>query len=207
MSDVPEDIAKGFLPYNEEVPQLRITYAETPFVERHVSFRDYFPSEPARVLDVGAGIGADALGFAELGHKVVAVEPADAMRTLAREERDHENITWLSDYLPDLNRVRALNEPYDFILASASFMHLSPNHQQAGMTTLGRLIVPGGYLAMSLRHGPVPIGRTMYEISPETAIEQAAAAGLSVRTHQEGKGRKNVSGVTWSNLVFGKDAD
>jgi len=205
MSDVPEDIAKGFLPYNAEAPQLRTRYAEIPFIERHAFFRDYFPAQPARVLDVGAGIGADALGFAELGHKIVAVEPADAMRALAREERDHENITWLNDYLPDLNRVRALKEPYDFILASASFMHLSPAHQQAGMTTLGTLVTPGGYIAMSLRHGPVPTGRTMYEISPEMAIKQAVAAGLSVRAHQEGKGRKNVPGVTWSSMVFCKE--
>lgn len=205
MGKVPDDIANGFLPYNAEAPQLRVTYAQTPFAERHAFFRDHFPDQPARVLDVGAGIGADAHGFADLGHMVVAVEPADAMRAVAVEVRDHENICWLNDHLPELAKVRALGERFDFILANASFMHLGPSHQAAGMATLGALGAPGARVALTLRHGPVPEGRTMYEISPETLIKLAADAGLSILGHHEGKGRKNVPGVTWSSLIFCKE--
>ncbi|WP_052745448.1 class I SAM-dependent methyltransferase [Allosalinactinospora lopnorensis] len=50
--------------------------------------RRLFPDrrEPLRVLDVGSGTGFVALVFAELGHDVVAVEPAEAMREIAAKE-------------------------------------------------------------------------------------------------------------------------
>ena len=41
------------------------------------------PAVPALVLDVGAGTGRDTAWFADLGHDVVAVEPAAAMRAEA----------------------------------------------------------------------------------------------------------------------------
>lgn len=205
--DVPEDIAKGFLPYNAEAPFLRTRYAVTPFPERNLLFQKYYPAEPGLILDVGSGIGADAKGFADLGHKVVAVEPADEMRALAIADNDHVGITWISDYLPSLEKVTALGLSFDFILASASFMHLNPERQWRGFERLSGLLSSDGYLAMSLRHGPVPDGRTMFDISREDAEELGVHAGLDLVDHSHGQGHKNVSGVTWSNMVFNKNPD
>ncbi len=207
MSDVPDDIANGFTPYNDEAPLLRKRYAVTPFEERHALFRNYYPKMPSNILDVGAGTGVDAKGFADLGHNVVAVEPADEMRALAVTDNDHVNITWINDYLPTLENVQALGMTFSFILASASFMHLRPERQRRGFERLSELLSQGGYLAMSLRHGPVPEGRIMFDISREAAEELGVHAGLDLVEHTEGQGRKNVPGVTWSNLVFVKDAD
>jgi len=203
--DVPEDIAKGFLPYNVEAPILRVRYAVIPFPERHLLFQKYYPTKSALILDVGSGIGVDAKGFADLGHKVVAVEPADEMRALAIADNDHANITWISDYLPSLEKVAALAMSFDFILASASFMHLPPERKWRGFERLSGLLADGGYLAMSLRHGPVPEGRTMFDISQEEAEELGVRAGLDLVEHTKGAGQKTVPGVTWSNMVFAKD--
>lgn len=200
----PDDISRGFLPYNKEAPELSTRYAVKPFAEKHKHFRPFFPSTPAKVLDVGAGIGVDAHGFADLGHHVVAVEPAEAMRAVAMEVRDHESITWVDDHLPSLEVVKARGEAFNFIFVSASFMHLGPEHQQTGMTSLGQLAAPGGHVCMTLRHGPVPDGRTMYEISDETATGWADAAGLSCIVKERGQGLKIVPGVTWSSFVFEK---
>ncbi len=202
---MPDDlIARGFLPYNAEAAELRSRYAMKPFAEKHKHFRAFFPKRPGAVLDVGAGIGVDARGFADLGHRVVAVEPADAMRAVAMEDRDHENITWIADYLPTLEKVVSLDQTFDFILLSASFMHLSPEYQQTGMTTLGRLTAPNGHVAMLLRHGPVPEGRTMYEISDETALSLGGAAGLAPVIQAHGADPRQRPGVTWSSFVFEK---
>lgn len=201
----PDDIiSRGFLPYNKEAPDLRSRYAVKPFAEKHKNFRPYFPNRPAKVLDVGAGIGVDARGFAGLGHQVVAVEPADAMRGVAMEAHDHSGITWLDDHLPTLDKVSARGELFDFVLVSASFMHLSPDHQKSGMKTLGDLTARGGHVCMTLRHGPVPDGRTMYDISDEAALKLAELAGLTCVLKEHGLGQKNVPGVTWSSFVLEK---
>ncbi|MEQ9519063.1 MAG: class I SAM-dependent methyltransferase [Parvibaculum sp.] len=198
-------IAKGYLPYNAEADILKSRYAETPFAERHQHFGPFFPDAPAKVMDVGSGIGVDSLGFAELGHEVLSVEPADAMRAVAMEERHHPNITWLSDFLPTLDRVQASGTLFDFILLSASFMHLPRAAQPVGFSTLASLTKPRGTIAMSLRHGPVPYGRTMYEIADEEAMRMAHDAGLNVVHQAHGEGRKIQPGVTWSSFIFRKD--
>lgn len=204
MAAVDDAIARGYLPYNKEAPDLRTRYAVKPFAEKHQHFRPYFPSRPGNVLDVGAGIGVDAQGFADLGHQVVAVEPADAMRAVAIEAHNHSAITWIDDHLPGLEKVKTRGDLFDFVLVSASFMHLSPDHQQSGMTSLGRLTMQGGHVCMTLRHGPVPDGRTMYEISDETAIRRADKAGFTCIVRERGQGLKRVPGVTWSSFVFEK---
>ncbi len=204
MTDAPDDIARGFLPYNKEAPQLRSRYAISPFAERHTHFRPYYPPLSSHILDIGAGTGVDAKGFAEAGYRVTAVEPADEMRALAMADNDHGNITWINDYLPSLEKVRALDIAYPFILASASFMHLNPERQAQAFEVLTGLLARDGFVAMSLRHGPVPAGRTMFDILPAPAEELAGEAGLVLALHKEGDGRKRQPGVTWSNMVFRK---
>lgn len=183
---------------------LRTRYADPPFSERHKSFRFFFPEVPACVLDIGAGVGVDAQGFAELGHKVVAVEPAEAMRAFAAEDRDHANITWMDDCLPRLENVKAMGLSFDFVLASASFMHLPDDCQTDGFNAIASLMKPEAHLAMSLRHGPVPEGRTMYDLSPDHAAKLAAAARLALVRHEEKPDRVGRPGVTWSMMVFEK---
>ncbi|MCE7997352.1 MAG: class I SAM-dependent methyltransferase [Rhodobiaceae bacterium] len=204
MASSDDLIARGFLPYNDEAPKLRTRYAELHFAERHKSFRFFFPEAPANVLDIGAGVGVDARGFAELGHKVVAAEPADAMRAVAIEDRDHENITWVDDCLPNMDKVKAMGLRFDFALASASFMHLPEDRQAEGFLSIASLMKPEGHVAMSLRHGPVPDGRTMYELSPDDAAKRAAAAGLVLVRHEEKPDRTGRPGVSWSMMVFEK---
>ena len=85
-----------------------------------------FPTTPSQVIDIGAGTGRDAAGFAELGHTVTAVEPTPELRP--RPERLHPQpaITWIDDSLPDLDRVHALGERYDVVMLTAVWMHLDP---------------------------------------------------------------------------------
>ena len=58
-------------------------------VERHESLapervnawlEPLLPSQPALVLDVGAGSGRDAAWLVSLGHNVIAAEPSEQMR-------------------------------------------------------------------------------------------------------------------------------
>jgi SAM-dependent methyltransferase len=63
------------------------------------------PSQPALVLDVGAGSGRDAAWLASLGHQVIAVERAETMRVRGRRLHAADRIRWISDRLPGLEKV------------------------------------------------------------------------------------------------------
>jgi hypothetical protein len=60
-------------------------------------------------------------------------------------------------------------------------------------------------LVMSLRHGPVPKGRRMFDVSAEETIQLANAYGLrtvlNVRTESSQRGNRRM-GVTWTRLAF-----
>src|SRR5206468_6080041 len=66
--------------YAEEAPELLKRYESISFAETHRSVMHLIPDEPCDVLDIGAGTGRDAAGFAALGHRVIAVEPTAEMR-------------------------------------------------------------------------------------------------------------------------------
>ena len=58
-------------------------YNSVPFESVHKDWLDDIPSE-GMALDVGAGSGRDARFLAARGLSVVAVEPADGIREVAR---------------------------------------------------------------------------------------------------------------------------
>lgn len=61
--------------YSDEVDALVQQYESISFTDVHAPIMHLVPHSPARVLDIGAGTGRDAAGFAALGHSVTAVEP------------------------------------------------------------------------------------------------------------------------------------
>jgi hypothetical protein len=66
--------------YSEEAPELLKRYESISFADQHRSVIHLIPTVPGRVLDIGAGTGRDAAGFAGLGHSVLAVEPTEELR-------------------------------------------------------------------------------------------------------------------------------
>ena len=66
--------------YAEEAEELFKLYESIPFADAHRAVLHLIPAAPGRVLDIGSGTGRDAAWFAAQGHRVVAVEPTDAMR-------------------------------------------------------------------------------------------------------------------------------
>ena len=73
------------------------------------------------------------------------------------------------------------------------------------MPNLAALVQPGGTVIMKIRHGPVPVGRRMFEVSPEETIElaemQALLPVLNLRTESSQQANR-AAGVTWINLAF-----
>ena len=193
--------------YAAEADSLFVRYESIPSEQAHAAVLHLLPNTPARVLDIGAGTGRDAAWFASLGHQVVAVEPTDALRLRAMELHPSPAITWVDDSLPELAALAAREEQFDLVMSTAVLMHLDDAQRRRALPNIAARVAPGGMLIMTLRHGPVPPGRRMFEIDAESIVEPARQLGLplELNRHGESLGAENrAAGVTWTTLAFRK---
>ena len=191
--------------YADEAEELFRLYESIPAADAHRAVLHLIPQAPGRVLDIGSGTGRDAAWFAAQGHRVVAVEPTDAMRIPAMALHPQPQIEWLDDSLPDLGVLRRRRETFDLVMLTAVWMHLDQAQRRRAMPNIAALLRPGGTLIMKIRHGPVPVGRRMFDIPAEETIELARMqdlhAVLNVRT-ESSQERNRLAGVSWTNLAF-----
>lgn len=193
--------------YGENADALFERYESREPAKIHDPWIHLFPKPPARILDIGSGTGRDAAWFASLGHSVLAVEPTDALRLGAAKLHPEPEIEWLDDILPDLPHVRARGETFDLILMHAVWMHLTAAERISGMAVITGLLAPGGRIAMSLRHGVVPQGRRMFDVSGEETITLAAQNGLTNLYNQRAESiqaENRAQHIEWTKLVFEK---
>jgi SAM-dependent methyltransferase len=194
--------------YASEAEELLRRYEAMPFADLHGQYLHLIPKAPARVLDIGAGTGRDAAAFAALGHQVVAVEPTDALREGARLLHPSPSIEWVDDGLPNLSGLRARNQAFDLVMMTGVWMHLDADERRRAMPIVASLVRSGGVLIMSLRHGPVPAGRRMFEVTGRETIGLAEQQGLrpahNMRAASVGELNRR-AGVTWTHLAFVKE--
>lgn len=153
-------------------------------------------------LDVGAGAGRDAGWLADQGYNVVAVEPAAAMREEGLRRHGGSAIRWLDDRLPALPAVHGLGLSFDLILLSAVWQHVAPADRPRAFRKLVTLMKPGALLLISLRYGPVPPDRPMFDVSLGEIEGLARLHGLElIRAvpSDDGQGRGD---VRWTQVVL-----
>ncbi|WP_207476351.1 class I SAM-dependent methyltransferase [Arenibaculum pallidiluteum] len=186
--------------YAENADALAEQYESVTFEEVHRDTLHLIPLPPARIVDIGAGSGRDAAALARMGHAVLAVEPTPEL--LLHGQRIHGDlpIEWLGDGLPELSRVRACGERFDAVLLTAVWMHLDARERAVAMEAIAGLLAPSGVVVMSLRHGPVPAGRRMYEVGADETIALAAGRGLRVVHRSERDDMLGRPEVRWTSL-------
>jgi SAM-dependent methyltransferase len=193
--------------YADEAEELFRLYESIPASDAHRAALHLIPKTPASILDVGSGTGRDAAWLAGLGHRVVAIEPTEAMRIPAMALHPSPAIEWLSDSLPDLATLRGRGETFDVVMLTAVWMHLDEAQRRRAMPNLAALVSGAGLVIMKIRHGPVPPGRRMFEIPAEQTIELARLQGLhpvlNVRT-ESSQEQNRLAGVSWKTLAFTK---
>ncbi|WP_318528607.1 class I SAM-dependent methyltransferase [Aeromonas hydrophila] len=161
---------------------------------------------PRRLLDVGAGSGRDAAFLAGLnsGNNVVAVEPCHAFSALGQHHTRTLAVTWVNDSMPALSHVIG---PFDLILLSAVWMHLSLADRPLALARLGELLSPQGYLVLSLRFSvseQEARERAMFPVSLEEVEYLARKEGLTIlhasALQQDVMARGELS---WQSLILG----
>jgi SAM-dependent methyltransferase len=199
--------ASGTQGYAEEADKLAVSYETRTFEAVQREVLHLIPSQPSRVLDIGAGTGRDAAALAARGHQVMAMEPTAELRAHGQRLHAGANIAWVDDSLPDLARLRTAGSAFDLVMATAVWMHLDAAERAAAMRNVAVLVAPGGLFLMSLRYGPVPPGRRMFAVPAEETVAQAMECGLSL-IHRSARG--DMFGrpeVTWTFLGFKMAAD
>ena len=192
----------GTAGYEKDLDTLVRKLEALPFEALHREVLPLFPPPPASILDLGAGSGRDAAAFAALGYDVIAVEPAAGLRQRAQELHPAPRITWIDDALPELSTLRGA---FDIVMLTAVWMHLDLDARPRGMQRIAALLKPGGLTCITLRHGPVPEGRRMFDVSGADTIRLAEAAGLAPIVHLENQVAVSGNpGVTWTRLAFRK---
>jgi len=129
----------------------------------------------------------------------------EELRTPGIELHMEYDIEWLDDSLPDLSILRARKEAFDVIMLTAVWMHLDEVQRCRAMPVIASLLSATGIIIMSLRHGPVPNGRRMFEVTEAETIELAALQGLqlvlNIRT-QSVSVENRIADVNWTRLAF-----
>lgn len=193
---------RGTQGYGDNAPALAEQYESITFDDVHHGVMHLFPSPPARVLDVGAGSGRDAAALAAIGHTVVAVEPTDALRQEGMRLHGGKPIDWVADHLPDLSQLHRRKDRFDLILLTAVWMHLDGHERRTAMKSLAGLLGAKGRISMSLRHGPVPQGRRMFDVSADETIELAGLHGLAAVQVAERNDMLGRPDVRWTFVVL-----
>ncbi len=195
----------GVQGYAEEAETLAARYESITFAQVHRATLHLMPAPPSRVLDIGAGSGRDAAALAALGHHVVAIEPTSELRHHGQRLHPEPNIEWLDDALPELSRVLARGEQFDLILLTAVWMHLDIQQRRLAIARLTRLVRSSGKIIMSLRHGPVPAGRRMFDVSYEETEQLAREHGLRAIFRSESEDVLARPNVRWTFLALTAD--
>lgn len=194
----------GTAGYGAHAAALAAQYESIRFADVHAALLHLYPTAPSRVLDIGAGSGRDAAALACAGHRVVAAEPTAALRREGQRIHAGVPIEWVDDHLPALAGLRASGRRFNLVLLTAVWMHLDASERTTALPHVTELMAPGALLAMSLRHGPIPTGRRMFDVSAEETITLAAQHGLALVHHGGRDDAQRRADVQWSVLALRK---
>lgn len=199
-----KDKVAGTAGYGEKAQILAEQYESIEFDDVYRDVLQLIPQRPSDILDIGAGSGRDSAALSHKGHTVIAVEPTKELREEGQRRHFMQNLQWIDDCLPSLHATKQLGRSFDLVLLTAVWMHLKAKERQIAMQVIFDLLRLKGKIIMTLRHGPVPDGRQMYDVSAKETVELAGQYGLRVKHISQCQDMFNRNDVSWSIVVLEK---
>ena len=197
-----EYVVNNFEVYSKYADRIIKQYETLEPEKVHQDWLEYIPAQGGLALDIAAGSGRDAAWLSTLNFEVFAVEPVDALRQQAIKIHSQSDITWINDTLPELKKVFSLSKCFDLILASAIWMHLTDQEQIVSMQNIARLIKPEGVVVITLRFGPSPDERIMYQLDTKAVIQTAKSVGFHTILKTDNKDLLKRKDVSWKTLIL-----
>ena len=190
--------------YSANASTLSSKYSSLNPEALHASWSRFIPDQPGIALDIGAASGRDANWLAEKGWDVVAVEPCEKFRELAKPS-SHANVIWQDDELPEMKSLRTAGHRFNLILLSAVWMHVLPKKRERAFRIISELLAPGGILVFTLRHGTDEqenLDRGFHPVSSGELEKLAKQRALAQVFYEGSQDHLDRSDVRWETLVF-----
>lgn len=183
--------------YDQHATVLADSYEAIEFAQAYPFLVDRLQQGGLVIADIGAGTGRDAGWLADRGHDVVAVEPSDGMRTLAKRLHPQDGIAWVAASLPALKHQAIPERHFDLVLANAVWMHVAPESRSEALVRFREILKHNGSLIVSLRIGPADPERGMHSVDPSMFVLQAMDAGFDVTPQADSSDLLGRSEVSW----------
>lgn len=168
--------------FNVHAVTLAAEYVAMDRAKVHTDLLRMMPEKtPLKILDIGAGSGADAAMFADMGHDVVAAEPAEKLRGIAEEIFHDKAVQWNDEALPLMGGATDNAAPFDVVIGIGVLQYLDEKDRQTALHKMFSLVAPDGLLQIQY---PTPASRvaqfTVAQNEICDAMELYNAANLSV---------------------------
>ncbi|MCD2192709.1 class I SAM-dependent methyltransferase [Actinomycetospora endophytica] len=100
-------------------------------------------------LDLGCGIGRNAVHLARQGFTVVAVDLSPVAITRTRDLAARAGVTVDARAVDVFSAAPGLGRGYDLVHDSGLFHHLPPHRRLSHLALLDEVLAPGGYLSLT----------------------------------------------------------
>ena len=161
-----------------------------------------------QALELGAGSGRDAAWLASIGWVVLAVEPSSGLRDIGRESTAKQSVIWLDDTLPQLASIpESYDSSFRLILASAMWMHLTPDEQVLACERLQQLAADDTLIVITWRNQASERERVFHAVDAaqfEKAFNSVSRKSSVTITESSDEGERD--GVVWHCAVIKTEA-
>lgn len=120
------------------------------------------------LLEIGCGNGRDSAYFANLGNRVMAIDPSIAAIDLCRSKHDHKRIRFMNCTLPDLDAAYDLT--FDAVYSRFCLHAMTEKEEIDNLRAAYRVLRPNGSVFIECRSINDPLARKGEVISPTERI-------------------------------------